>query len=107
MEDRLFLAQDSPLVSALPFLEWEMDVGPPQLASAPKSEVVRQRMRGGENEATGRENEATFIAPAHASQATTSAHSTSGCSLSPRNLGYTGSPHNQRLYNVRGRQVNE
>ena len=40
VEDRLFLAQDSPIVSSFPFLEWEMDVGPPQLASAPKTEVV-------------------------------------------------------------------
>ena len=40
VEDRLFLAQDSPVVASLPFLEWEMDAGPPQIASAPMTEVV-------------------------------------------------------------------
>ena len=40
VEDRLELPQDSPLVTALPFMEWELHAGPPPIASAPRSRVV-------------------------------------------------------------------
>ena len=40
VEDRFELPQDSPMVTAFPFMEWRLEAGPPAVASAPRSRVV-------------------------------------------------------------------
>ena len=40
VEDRLSLPSDSPIVTSLPFINWEQQAGPPATASAPRSKVV-------------------------------------------------------------------
>ena len=45
-EDQFQLPQSSPFVLATPFIQWNLDTGPPATASAPRSKVVCTLLQG-------------------------------------------------------------
>ena len=46
IEDKLQLPQESSVVSSFAFLDWQIDDGPPAIASAPRSKVVAALLQG-------------------------------------------------------------
>ena len=44
LEDHFSIAADAPVVTAMPFLDWKMEPGPPPTATIPRSEVVSTLM---------------------------------------------------------------